>query len=161
MEDYPLQNIAPKSLIADPGGIADLLARTANVGNEQSLYWVRRLERWGVTDSLLADVERKVRGARIPAYLALDPKSKTFKWNFEWPDFASDAGPLPDRESMYALFVAWAISAGTAHKVKRCVLKECHKYFVGGPRAKWCSENCGSKHRVRKKRKLDKQRQML
>ena len=38
---------------------------------------------------------------------------------------------------------------------------ECKNFYIGGPRSRWCSTNCGGIVRTKKKRKLDKQRQML
>ncbi|UJF20267.1 CGNR zinc finger domain-containing protein (plasmid) [Vibrio sp. SS-MA-C1-2] len=40
-------------------------------------------------------------------------------------------------------------------KVKICQLDNCQKLFIGRPQGKWCSDSCGSKNRVRVKRKRD------
>jgi hypothetical protein len=47
------------------------------------------------------------------------------------------------------------LSIGGLDGLKRCKLKDCQQFFIGPPNAKWCSRTCGSKYRVRKKRKRD------
>ncbi len=47
------------------------------------------------------------------------------------------------------------ITTGKLDRLKRCQLPECNNIFLGPPQAKWCSKSCGSKYRVRKKRKRD------
>jgi len=40
--------------------------------------------------------------------------------------------------------------------LKRCHNKDCLKFFIGRTNAKWCSNSCGSKYRVKKMRKNKK-----
>lgn len=40
--------------------------------------------------------------------------------------------------------------------LKRCYNKDCLKFFLGRPNAKWCSSSCGSKYRVNKMRRNKK-----
>lgn len=47
------------------------------------------------------------------------------------------------------------ITTGMLKKIKRCQLPGCENLFLGPPQAKWCSKTCGSKHRVRQKRRRD------
>jgi hypothetical protein len=47
------------------------------------------------------------------------------------------------------------ITTGKLNKLKRCQLQGCENIFLGPPQAKWCSKSCGSKYRVREKRKRD------
>jgi len=47
------------------------------------------------------------------------------------------------------------ITSGKLNRIKRCQMPDCDNLFVGPPQAKWCSKTCGSKARVRKKRKKD------
>jgi len=49
------------------------------------------------------------------------------------------------------------LSVGKLDRINRCNLSECKKFFLGAKRAKWCSPTCGSKFRVRMKRKRDSQ----
>lgn len=44
-------------------------------------------------------------------------------------------------------------SLGGLDNLKRCQQTSCCKFFIGRPNAKWCSETCGSRHRVEKMRK--------
>lgn len=44
-------------------------------------------------------------------------------------------------------------SLGGFDGLKRCYNKTCTKFFIGRSNAKWCSNSCGSKHRVTKMRK--------
>jgi|GEM_PF-2512082 len=44
-------------------------------------------------------------------------------------------------------------SLGGLEKLKRCQSNDCLKFFIGRINAKWCSNSCGSKCRVKKMRK--------
>ena len=44
-------------------------------------------------------------------------------------------------------------SLGGFEGLKRCQNNNCSKFFLGRSNAKWCSNSCGSKHRVNKMRK--------
>lgn len=46
-------------------------------------------------------------------------------------------------------------------RLRRCQSEDCSRYYLGTKRAKWCSDTCGSRERLRKKRKEDRERQML
>jgi hypothetical protein len=46
-------------------------------------------------------------------------------------------------------------ASGALARLKIC--KECGRLFTGPPQAKWCSKTCGSKFRVRHKRRRDAQ----
>jgi len=160
MSDEPLHSYDGLDIGAwanqDPKGVARGLVAAANQGDPLALRWVRRLVKHRVTDSLLADVDRIVRGELWSAFLILEPSSRKFEWRLR-----PRRDSLQDREKMFGWMVAWLVTVDAIDGLKRCALKDCRKYFVGGPRAKWCSENCGSKYRIRKKRKLDRERQML
>ena len=47
------------------------------------------------------------------------------------------------------------LAIGAFDGLQRCQLPECKKFFIGRPNSKWCSKSCGSKYRVREKRKRD------
>jgi len=148
------ENLVPASLLGDPESLARTLVNTANAGNDNSLKWIRRLERYGITDAFLRDLESEVRLAQFVAYLSLDKENGVFKWTHEWPIDETLSRP----SDYYAVLVAWAASSGAFRNLKKCGADDCSKYHVR--RGKWCSDNCGSKYRVRKKRKLDKARGM-
>jgi predicted RNA-binding Zn ribbon-like protein len=47
------------------------------------------------------------------------------------------------------------ITSGMLNRLKRCQMPGCENIFLGPPQAKWCSKTCGSKYRVREKRRRD------
>lgn len=47
-------------------------------------------------------------------------------------------------------------SLGWLEGLKRCKNPECQQFFIGRTNAKWCSKNCGSLYRVKRKRKKDR-----
>jgi hypothetical protein len=132
-----------------------MVLKAANAGDERFLAWLRRVERHGVTHGLAEDINKKLLGFQMPACFVFNTETGKLE-----PGFFPFDLPKND-EVMIAFSVAVALADGALDTLKRCALKECSKYFVGDPRAKWCSETCGSKYRVRNKRKKDKQRQML
>ena len=48
-------------------------------------------------------------------------------------------------------------SLGWLEGLKRCKSPECQKFFIGRSNVKWCSKTCGSRERVKKMRKRNKQ----
>lgn len=51
--------------------------------------------------------------------------------------------------------ISHLLAIGALKGLKRCKMTDCRKFFIGPPNKLWCSTSCGSKHRVRKKRKQD------
>lgn len=49
------------------------------------------------------------------------------------------------------------LTTGMLKRLKVCQVLECKTLFLGPPQSKWCSKACGSKFRVQKKRKRDKE----
>ena len=62
---------------------------------------------------------------------------------------------IPEPEAIAADYFSNLLSSGMLKRLKRCQMEDCEKLFLGPPQAIWCSKTCGSKFRVRKKRKLD------
>ena len=60
-------------------------------------------------------------------------------------------------EALCAYVLAYFIDDGVFDYLRRCERQECKRYYIGGPRAKWCSTTCGSIVRVKVKRKRDKE----
>lgn len=137
---------------------AHLLVSNANDGSQPELYWIRKLERSGPSARLVRELNAKLRAmpTTIHTFPELDPRTLKLSAKYD-----STRKGESEWDWTCAYLVAFAIEAGTFKNLKRCALKECSKYFIGDPRAKWCSANCGSKYRVRKKRKIDSQRGML
>jgi hypothetical protein len=67
----------------------------------------------------------------------------------------TDAG-LADAE-LLAVGMVRVLMEGYDKRLHRCELEDCGTYFVGDPRAKWCSTTCGSTARMRLKRRRDRQ----
>ena len=63
---------------------------------------------------------------------------------------------IHDPEISVAYGVSNLLAIGAFEGLKRCKMQSCEKFFIGRPDAKWCSTACGSKHRVYKKRKKDR-----
>lgn len=47
-------------------------------------------------------------------------------------------------------------SLGWLNGLKRCSSIDCQQFFIGRPNVKWCSKTCGSRSRVKKMRKRNK-----
>ena len=151
------RNFGALILLISEKSVAESLINSANSGVEEGVYWVKRLARYGVTKGLINEIDDLVKNIEVPT---------SFFWNKRSGKFETMV-PIPDKRSfstwnhVYGLMVCRFVNSGLIDKLKTCQLEGCNNYFIGGPHAKWCSENCGSKYRVRKKRKKDRQRQML
>ena len=137
--------------------IDDLLT-AANDGDKQALHWIRRLERYGPTASLLRDLAKPINHIQLTASLEVveDREKLSFRWRHEPPEHWT-----LNPELYYAGIFIYLLGIGALDGLKRCSLKECRKYFVGNAKAVWCSDKCGSKYRARRMRKRNKERQML
>jgi predicted RNA-binding Zn ribbon-like protein len=49
------------------------------------------------------------------------------------------------------------LTSGMLQRLKTCEMDGCENLFLGPRQAKWCSKTCGSKSRVRAKRRRDSQ----
>lgn len=132
---------------------AEFLVDAANsIGGEPAAA-LDALIRRGPTLPFLEKIDNAIGDVQQCSTLELDKKNKRFVWV-----------PVETHLSIQIITLVCLISvitAGLSGRIKRCARKGCKKFFFGDPRKKWCSDNCGSLIRVRKKRKLDKQRQML
>lgn len=45
---------------------------------------------------------------------------------------------------------------GGLDRLKRCQISDCQKFYIGRQNQRWCSDTCGSRSRVREKRKKSK-----
>ena len=59
----------------------------------------------------------------------------------------------PDPGLLSTFMFTNVLALGGFDNLKRCKMDGCKKFFIGRPNKDWCSKSCGSKHRVRKKRK--------
>ena len=173
MKDHPLQR-KDKVIIEFTNGEAitiesalnNILA-LANEGQGPARYYISRIERYGFSDALANRLNEWLDRMEAKARPRFNAKSRELVWQFDNPTatawlYNRDIEPtLKDIEALFAWMIAALISEDALNGLKRCALKDCQKYFVGGPRAKWCSENCGSLYRVRQKRCRDRERGMI
>lgn len=154
MNKVPLHGYSPAGLVVaatfwDKTRLADELADAGNSGDELALQWISRLQRYGVTSSLLTDLHTITRDIRIPTRPHLDRDKGKFFWQRE---LLPDDDAIPNHEAAYALLVITLVNSGLIDRLQRCALKRCHRYFFGDPRSRWCSHTCGSYYRVYKDR---------
>ena len=137
--------------------VAEALVKFANGGSEIAMGWVKRLERYGVTDTLVSEVDRIVRNVKFRSYLKLNHESGRFETQFETPLAQS----MSDDKALFAMMVARLVNSEWADNIKRCELQECGTYFVGNAKARYCHDNCGAIVRARKMREKQKYRQAM
>jgi hypothetical protein len=153
-------NEAPKFEVVEKGGLS-LLAKNGvvvpEVSPEDSFCvavndWMNSLFRDGVTDELIDDLNQHLADVRYVQ--VLEPLGRgAASWRYNIADMNGQHDPV--EAAAYAFSNQLAI--GSLAKLRRCQLADCQKFFLGPPNAKWCSASCGSKNRVRRKRKRDKQ----
>lgn len=103
----------------------------------------------GATIELLSELTEIL--AKVPFRHVLMPDDKG---QANW-EFIVDIGRQLNAEEFAAIFFSHLLSIGALENVKRCQMNDCRRFYVGPPNRKWCSDSCGSKYRVRKKRKRD------
>jgi predicted RNA-binding Zn ribbon-like protein len=116
--------------------------------------WMNRYLKEGITDDLLNDLNRALHEIRYSKYiLPLDllPSENGNPQN----GYIAKYDKVPSPEAYAADDFSKLLTSGMLKRLKRCQLDGCDKFFLGPPQATWCSKTCGSKYRVRKKRKLD------
>jgi predicted RNA-binding Zn ribbon-like protein len=170
----PLQTNEEQFLISSKGrligwGVADVknLIRNANRAQTEDLRskqhlsptdaecvltheWLEVFLTNGVTDEVVKRLNSRIAHVRYHHFLMHSPNGPPF-----WRRVAN-GDQIDDPELAIAYGVAHLLAAGAFEGLKRCRLKTCQKFFVGRPDAKWCSKACGSKFRVKKKRKRDR-----
>jgi hypothetical protein len=116
--------------------------------------WICRYIEEGATEDFISDLNSDLHYMQYFNYVVP-------------PDFYSSQGEEPHclyvanlnitytHESFAAKEFSRLITYGKLNRIKRCQLLGCENIFVGPPQAKWCSKTCGSKHRVRDKRRRD------
>jgi hypothetical protein len=124
--------------------------------DEMFCYWVKRYMVWiiahGVTKELINDLNDLLSEVRYIHVLAITKFGEPY-----WQDNIADMQRGSEPPEVAAFALSHHLAAGGLAGLKRCEQSECKRFFVGRPNAKWCSTTCGSKHRVRKKRKRGKE----
>lgn len=121
----------------------------------RKLYqWMRRYLDEGVTDEFLNDLNAAIRKVLYRKYiLPLDfsPPEAGYPKN----GYVADHNMVLEPEVYAADEFSKFLTSGQLLRLRSCQLDECENFFLGPPQAKWCSKTCGSKFRVREKRKRD------
>jgi predicted RNA-binding Zn ribbon-like protein len=122
---------------------------------------LRELRRWmsryldeGVTDEFLNELNAALHEIRYSKYifpLDLLPSEIGFPQN----GYVAKYDKTPSAAAIAADDFSKLLTSGMLKGLKLCQMDDCEKFFLGPPQAKWCSKSCGSKHRVREKRKRD------
>jgi hypothetical protein len=132
--------------------VGSILVPSPTYSERTSLVTMAFLDRYidkGATNELLGELTDMLTEVPFQHVLVLDSRGHP-KWKF-----IVDIGRQLDAEEFAAIFFSHLLSIGALENVKRCQMDECRRFFVGPPNRKWCSDSCGSKYRVRRKRKRD------
>lgn len=116
--------------------------------------WVIRYFREGATDAFLNDLNNAMQDVRYMKYV-LPHDLLPSDTGYPRSGYIADLDKMPSPEAYAANDFSKILTSGMLERVRRCQMEGCKRLFAGPPQAKWCSKTCGSKHRVRKKRKLD------
>ena len=133
--------------------IAEMLVTQANLDHPRAIQCLEPLLQEGPTEETLQKLAGAVRHVELRSKVFLksgkpaDPSRLTVGLTI----FAGS------ELEFFALATIRILMDGYLERIHRCQLEDCDRYFVGDPRSKWCSERCGSKSRVRRKRKKDRQ----
>ena len=138
----------------EPRKAAKILLKHAGEGDRTAMRYVRAFVANGVTESLIHRIDSKVRHIELPAQLRRTQGALSFEWRIGTPK----PGQLTD-EIYFALLALLAISSGEAARFKEC--RFCKTWFLGNAKARYCSDKCGSRIRIERKRKRDRERQMI
>ncbi len=116
--------------------------------------WISRYLKEGATDDFLNDLNAALHEIRYSKYifpLDLLPSEIGFPQN----GYIAKYDKTPSPEAYAADDFSKLLTSGMLKRLKRCQMEGCEKFFLGPPQAIWCSKTCGSKFRVREKRKRE------
>lgn len=103
----------------------------------------------GLTEKLIDELNSILQRVRFK-HILMPSKNGHVRW-----EFIADFTKQLYREEFAAILFSHLLSIGALDNLQCCQLEHCNRFFVGPPNRRWCSDTCGSKHRVRKKRKRD------
>ena len=133
----------------------DRLLFHANSGRAPFDKWLSRIARYGVSEALAKELSGHLKEIQFRMTLRFESDRQRLAFRFGMTRYDDLVEVIP--MSYAALMVASLVESGALDGLKRCGMSDCKNLFVGSDRAKWCSETCGSRHRVRNKRKRDKE----
>jgi len=116
--------------------------------------WMNRYLNEGVTGDLLNDLNAALHEVRYSKYifpLDLLPSEIGFPQN----GYVARYDKIPSPEAYAADDFSKLLTSGTLKRLKRCQMDGCEKFLLGPSQAKWCSKSCGSRFRVREKRRRE------
>jgi hypothetical protein len=116
--------------------------------------WMSRYLKEGITDDFLNDLNAALHEIRYSKYifpLDLLPSEIGFPKN----GYVAKYDRTPSPEAYAADDFSKLLTSGLLKRLKLCQMEGCEKFFLGPPQAKWCSKTCGSKFRVREKRRRE------
>jgi hypothetical protein len=162
LHDPALEQLAKWALLQEPHRLAAEFARRANGGDKRAKRWISRLYLDGMTLTWQSSVDRLVRKVDLVHNYKLNKEGGTFQLVLrEWGRIhpVPDESLFPSVETVYAWIVMRLVNAGLDTKVKQCAAPDCCDFHF--KRGKWCYKDCGSRIRVREKRKRDREAGML
>ncbi len=147
--EWDLHSISENALAED---VADYMVARANLGDQEALKWISKFQKPRLTkkefSQLLEDlidvapdvtlIKHPVRNGMLIEYRYRFPAQKAYG-------------------DLYALAMLRIIESDLLPRIRHCNSPDCGKLFFGDRRAKWCSAKCGSRNRVRDKRRRDRQ----
>ncbi|MGE0483474.1 MAG: CGNR zinc finger domain-containing protein [Gammaproteobacteria bacterium] len=116
--------------------------------------WMNRYLEEGISDEFLNDLNAALHEIRYSKYvLPLDllPSESGFPRNGYIAKYERTMSPTAVAADDFSKL----LTSGMLRRLKLCQSQDCQRFFLGPPQAKWCSKTCGSKFRVRAKRKRD------
>lgn len=121
----------------------------------RELYeWISRYIEKGATEGLINELNTHLHAMQYYKYVVPED---FFSSEDDDPQclFVANLNITYTPKSYAANEFSKLITSGVLKRLKRCQLPGCENIFLGPPQAKWCTPTCGSKYRVRKKRKRD------
>lgn len=113
--------------------------------------WMSQLTSKKDRTQIINEINQLTGRIRYLHVLDIDQENHAF-WHYQ----ITDMSRIPTPSETAALMFSEQLVMGNLEDLKRCAQSECKKFFIGRKNKKWCSDACGSKSRVRTKRKRDR-----
>lgn len=151
-------NDAPEYEVGEKDGVqilkkdGEVVTRTSPLDDFCTMVhdWMDDLVNEGVTEEMIDELNTVLADFRF-YHVMIPSKNGTPHWQTNIADLNRHI--RTEEAAGYAF--AHLLAIGGLKGLKRCQLSDCKKFFIGRPNSKWCSKSCGSKFRVRRKRKQD------
>lgn len=123
---------------------------------ERALYqdeisgWLDRIARGESRESLIEDLNAVIQHVPYTHVLGQSESGSP-----RWEHYARMDEPV-DPSIRAAHGIAHFLASGGFLKLRRCKAVGCGHFYLGPPQSFWCSENCGSRERGRRKRSKDR-----